>query len=232
MRSQYVTDDVGNRLRATYFPFQVDKTVPPPTAGFGVRSKSKDKLAPMSPYCKQLGKQPSTLMVVDYNQDQQYLKEIVENGPFETSEMNRSSQRNRLTIRPTQLKQQLPHPALPLRSAFVLKQKVDMSTPELEMSVSQQLFNKQDAVTQTETPLLRHNFKGVTDYNEWSNSVAEPFFKVSKLSYMIAILILPRFCQELRKAVRTNRPQDLSAYIVAYCNALQRGDDIPLTVDP
>lgn len=181
MKSHYVTDDVGNKLRATYFPFQVDKTTPPPTAGFGLRTRSSEKLLPLSPQCKQMRKIPSTMMIVDYNHDRQYLHHMAESGPTEDSDWNKNAQKNRLTIKPTLLKHKLPHPALPLRSAFVLKQKVDTSTPELEMSVSQQLFNKQDATTQTETPLLRHNFKGVNDYNDWSNAVAEPFFKVVTL---------------------------------------------------
>jgi hypothetical protein len=178
MKSQYVTDDTGQRLRATYFPFQVDKTSPPTTAGFSLRTRGNEKLLmPISPQSKQLRKAPSRNMIIDYNQDRQYLNQIAEGG-HDAPEFNYSVQRNRLTIKPTQLKQQLSHPACPLRSAFVLKQKVDISTPELESCISQQLFNKQDAASQTEATLLRHNFKGVTEYNEWSNAIAEPFFKV------------------------------------------------------
>jgi hypothetical protein len=31
--------------------------------------------------------------------------------------------------------------------------------------------------------------------------------------------------------VKTHRPQDLTAYVLAYCNAIQRGDGVPATVD-
>ena len=36
----------------------------------------------------------------------------------------------------------------------------------------------------------------------------------------------------MRKAVRNARPENLEAYIIAYCNSVMRGDKPPDTIDP
>jgi hypothetical protein len=37
--------------------------------------------------------------------------------------------------------------------------------------------------------------------------------------------------QDLRKEVKAKRPQDLHAYIIRYCQAMQKGEPPPETVD-
>ena len=37
--------------------------------------------------------------------------------------------------------------------------------------------------------------------------------------------------QDLRKEVKAKRPQDVAAYIIRYCQAMQKGENAPDTVD-
>jgi hypothetical protein len=211
MNSQNVTDDDGQRLRGTYFPFHVDRT-PPPSAGFGTNSKrlvkSMSKGASTGLLLTLKSPKPSTLMIVDYNQDRQQIHGSLRHNENNSMPLVRDSAlllREGLTIQPvkTQLfspttsttittnnnkhnpihnqttKKSMAVSRLTLRSSFLMPQKVDTTRSELENCISQQLFNKEDASCQTENELIRHDFPSLTEYNQWSNAVAEPFFKVN-----------------------------------------------------
>ncbi len=203
MKSHYITDQDGHRLRSTYFPFDLEKTKPPSASGFMLHSEKVE--LPRAASSPMISRQPpSTFMVVDYNQDRQQLHTMVEKN-FSPEPLlppaTRSAIRRRLSIKPIDAKKPVSHPAQSLRSSFILKSKLQNIGLDPDVSVSQQLFNKCDQGTQTNNDLYRLNFKGLTDYNEWSNSVAEPFFKVRvslslslSLSFSSESIILQLFC--------------------------------------
>lgn len=183
MKSHFITDLDGNRLRGNYFPFDFDKTKPPSASGFMINSERLDVPRVSTAPVPARKTTPSTFMIVDYNQDRQQLHSMVEKhgSPEPLIPPNtRSTIRRRLSIKPIDTLPKKSHHVLPahsLRSSFILKAKI-VAEEDQEASVSQQLFNKCDQATQTNDALYRKNFKGLSDYNDWSNSVAEPFFKV------------------------------------------------------
>jgi len=84
---------------------------------------------------------------------------IVESVP--SSPTNRSSRREMM------------HNAQPLRSSFLLKQKL----PGEEIDLSKLLYNRTDQSMQTDRNLNKMEMK-VTEYQDWSNNVVEPYLKV------------------------------------------------------
>jgi len=66
-----------------------------------------------------------------------------------------------------------------------------------------------DKSEQVEWPLYKHDFPDLATYQKWSNTEVEPFLK------------------QLRKCVLANRPVDINQYIIAYCEALRKGQEAP-----
>jgi hypothetical protein len=234
-----MTDEQGKLLRADYFPLRLDARRPT-TSGYFVanhRQKITQSRQKVSPIIKEANKMtsmlqtqsPSTYLVVDYHPQKQAsfsasgtLNNQITSlpnspnpqSPTRTSTGNRNgTASSSLLTRPTSSGEELRssakqraagsrvrHGAQPLRSSFILRQKLD-----LEADVSKQLYNKEDQVVQTEYNLNRLDFKGLNGYQKWTNEVAEPFIK------------------DLRKALKTNRPENIEDYIISYCEEKKKG---------
>lgn len=196
-------DDQGKELRGNFFPFHIERRTLTGTAALNSRSRSTGALS-RSIRSKESFTPPTTYMIVDYRQDEEkiitqaetelrmeYLlkqqankkKPLAPITPVKpsTTVMTISSQPipeslPSSPVSPT--RRSLTHGAQPLRSSFILKQK---GSVQIDLDVSQFLFNKNDESIQTKPFLERADLPHVTDYQKWSNEIVEPFIKVLKL---------------------------------------------------
>jgi hypothetical protein len=232
MNSTEITDSQGKHLRAKFFPFHLRKRVPTSLSGL-LKTKTLSPLshdqqgrrASTAPHFV-TKKFPTTYMIVDYRHDRKqllsqaaleekneltapvappYVPPAPVLSPLRTT-TGKGSDTDSPAASPTRRKTR--HGAQPLRSSFILKKKRHHTDDQID--ISSLLYNKNDAGTQTEVFLERKNFPTLSDYQNWSNDVAEPFFK------------------ELRKAVKANRPKDLEEYCIQYCRRLQEGLPPPI----
>lgn len=234
MDSTEITDSQGKHLRAKFFPFHLRKRVPSTLSGL-MKTKmlspldhdAQGRRASTAPHF--VGKKfPTTYMIVDYRHDR---KQLLSQAALEEknqltapavapyipppmpvvlspirNETKGLSDTDSPDASPSRRKTR--HGAGPLRSSFVLKKKRHHTDDKIDISAL--LYNKNDAGTQTEVKLERQNFATLSDYQNWSNDVAEPFFR------------------ELRKAVKANRPKDLEEYCIEYCRRHQQGLPPPI----
>lgn len=192
MDSSSITDAKGKHLRARYFPFHLKRKPPPLTAAHLADSRpelllSSRERASTVPHTV-VRKFPTTHMILDYRQDKKHLIDVAAREvekesavavipirappPTALSPLSRTG--GTQTSSPKHAMRKLRFEAQPLRSSFLLKKKLDGI-----LDITDFLFNKADAACQTEQDLVRVEFPTLSEYQQWNNTVAEPFFKVS-----------------------------------------------------
>lgn len=103
-----------------------------------------------------------------------------------------------------------PPTSLPsLSSSFALP-KVQSLKPE---PVVRNMMGRSDVACQAGPDLTRAQFDGLQEFQDWTVDKVEPFMK------------------HLKKALKTQRPANLTDYVVAYCLALADGAPEPVTID-
>lgn len=137
-------------------------------------------------------------MILDYRQDKKHLvdqaaRDIEKDNPLSPSSvpppralppmspLHRVDFDKLQSNSPKNTVRKLRHTAQPLRSSFVLRRK----SSEFGENI---LFGKAEIGIQTDDGLERLEFPTLTQYQQWSNNVSEPFFKVNIIS----------FCRSLR----------------------------------
>jgi hypothetical protein len=213
MDSLEITDARGRHLRVKYFPYHLQRHAPVAmhnqylthqehllgaTADHNLTDEngSMRKVASAPHIIPK--KYPTSYMILDYRQDKKHLmnQTTIEmtndanstipsiNLPVQT--VNSNSGKSAGNSPMASLKR-LKHRAQPLRSSFILKKPM---RKDEDLDISEILFNKCDAQTQTEDRLERQEFPNLTEYQNWANNVAEPFLKVIKIIIILNLYFL------------------------------------------
>lgn len=240
--------DVSSRLRSNQFPYHV-------TAASPSMSKSAS-LAAVSQRRKDLrnysDNTPTTYMVVNF--DDRFVESIPSEMPSIVRVNEKRTQeildkmRNNSPNKPGDKQLRIPK----LASSYVLPRQIQSES-------DRNMFRRADATTQTEVNMNKLNFEGMTGYQNWTAEVVEPFLKVQIIVhfplYTVLYAVFPvgrhyvlfaifccvivcirhyviTFCyQDLRKEIKAKRPQDINAYIITYCQAMQKREAPPETID-
>lgn len=188
--SSNIGDEQGKHLRVRYFPFHLSRQLPPVSAHSSTRKEnllnSKSRASSVPHFTS--NKHPTTHMILDYRQDKKHLIDQAARDSDKDSLLSASSipplralppmspshkiDFDRLQNNsPKNTIRKLRHTSQPLRSSFVLRRKSN----EFDEPI---LFGKGEIGVQTESNLERLEFPTLTQYQQWSNTVSEPFFKV------------------------------------------------------
>lgn len=197
MDSNSITDEQGKHLRGRYFPFHLNRKLPPVTANAVHRPElvlsMKSHRASTVPHTIKK-KVPTTHMILDYRQDKKHLvdqaaKELEREAamispisappPLALSPQMSMRSLDMQNNSPKNTMRKLRFEAQPLRSSFVLRKKKGLDG---SIDLSDFLFNKAEAGTQTEYKVERLDLPTLGEYQAWNNTVAEPFFKVRLLN--------------------------------------------------
>jgi hypothetical protein len=182
------TDETGKPFRTDCFPLRIDKRYPS-SAGFVLDNRKKG----VSPVSRQSMfrdsllkncsltrlKTPPTYLMVDYPESRIQSPAFGERRPSPTNNFSADAEVIRpktasSTLQMRSLKERPKFAPQPLKSSFLLKQKV-----YIDDDVSGSLYKRKDAIVQTEVDLQRLDLPGVKDYQKWVNDTAEPFIKVT-----------------------------------------------------
>jgi hypothetical protein len=191
------TDEAGKPFRTDCFPLRIDKRYPS-SAGFVLDNRRKvsspvsrhsvfrDSLLKNSSLTRL--KTPPTYLMVDYPESRIHSPTfgedrslLVDHSPAKTEVKRPMTASSTLRIR--NLKEMPKFAPQPLKSSFLLKQKVF-----IDDDVSGSLYKRRDAIVQTEVDLQRLDLPGVKDYQKWVNDTAEPFIKVISFTLLFPSL--------------------------------------------
>lgn len=207
--SSQVLDSDGHHLQASIFPYHLEKRASPKAGFGAHNSNSMHLLSESSRIVgssssfegnrkttytsnrraktasSQISpsKYPSTYMIVDFANDRKTLvKEtnssdlrIANVHPVPTAYSAPEIPVDPLFPEPTLKNLRMRNPAQPLQQSFIQMKKKQAIID----SISEKMYNRRDEETQTEVLQERLEFNNLSDYSDWSNLVAEPFFMVS-----------------------------------------------------
>jgi hypothetical protein len=152
---------------------------------------------------------PSTYMVVNF--DDQFKESVPQEVPsiLHLDKQQLCARMNKIRgLSPDNDRKKLPV----MSSSFLLPRVVDPGAPH--GGTERIMFRRRDVGTQTDLNMKRINFgKGLSGYQTWTSDTVEPFLK------------------ELRKQVKDKRPQDVPSYIIRYCQAMQKNEPPPDTIE-
>mmetsp|Transcript_22153 Transcript_22153/g.48025 ORF Transcript_22153/g.48025 Transcript_22153/m.48025 type:complete len:193 (+) Transcript_22153:121-699(+) len=145
---------------------------------------------------------PSTYMVVNF--DQQFVAAAQSEIPtiLHLDKQQMQSRMNKVRgMAPDDDRKKLPL----MSSSFLL--------PKVSGQAERVMFRRSDVGTQTDLNMKTIRFDHLNGYQKWNSEVVEPFLK------------------DLRKHIKEKRPQDVPSYIIRYCQAMQKNEPAPVTLD-
>lgn len=154
-------------------------------------------------------KQPPNYMVVSFPQE--YVDYTDEEG-YVGRPASSVEKHNKIAVTLLQKKAIAhPHPStLPsLKSSFIMpKQKALKKDTNVR-----NMMGRSDVGCQVGLDLTRAQLDGLQEFQSWTTDSVEPFLK------------------GLKKAIKANRPANISDYVISYCMALADGQEEPKTID-
>eukprot|EP01038_Epipyxis_sp_PR26KG_P011046 gene11046-14831_t len=187
------------------FPYHVksNRIVPPYTSGYNINNiKDKNFTNQSDSFGSST---PTSYMVVSFPDSDIALDNRFDEKANEFPRLKVAEEKKREVQ--IKSKNKPPMPTNSLSSSFSLPKAI----PNREET--RNMIGRADQDIQTNMPNMSRLKIGGLEYASWSSDVVDPFLK------------------DLKKAIKNNRPADINAFCIQYCQALAEGKPPPDTVE-